>query len=217
MTAFKCVIFDMDGTLTETNRLIFESFNHIARRYLDKEFSESEIMKMFGPPEEGALLHIVRKDQLEQAMKEYLSFYRAHTSKLARVIPGIEEVLKFLKAQCCKLAIFTGKGSHTTRITLEEFGIRDYFDFVVTGNDVQAHKPSAEGIHKIMQHFGLIQSQVLMVGDAVSDVKAAHESGVKIAAVLWDSYAKGRVLEMKTDYVFHQVAEFYGWLKVQFA
>ncbi|MEK7669810.1 MAG: HAD hydrolase-like protein, partial [Bacteroidota bacterium] len=59
--------------------------------------------------------------------------------------------------------------------------------------------------------------QVLMVGDAVSDVKAAHESGVKIAAVLWDSYSKDRVLEMKTDYVFHQVDEFYSWLKVQFA
>lgn len=63
-----------------------------------------------------------------------------------------------------------------------------------------------------MKHFALASDEVLMVGDAVADVKASHDAGVKIAAVLWDSYAKEKVLQMKTDFVFHDVAEFQSWL-----
>jgi phosphoglycolate phosphatase-like HAD superfamily hydrolase len=55
-----------------------------------------------------------------------------------------------------------------------------------------------------------------MVGDSDVDVKAAHEAGVKMAAVLWDSYAKEKVLKMKTDFVFHDTKEFQNWLNIQF-
>jgi phosphoglycolate phosphatase-like HAD superfamily hydrolase len=55
-----------------------------------------------------------------------------------------------------------------------------------------------------------------MVGDSVGDVKASHEAGVKVAAVLWDSYSREKVLQMKTDYVFHDVKEFSEWLRGQF-
>jgi len=52
-----------------------------------------------------------------------------------------------------------------------------------------------------------------MVGDSVADVKAAHEAGVEIAAVLWDSYGKENVMRMKVDYQFHSVKEFFEWVK----
>lgn len=206
----------MDGTLTQTSHLIYDSFNHIAQKYEGKTYSIPEITAMFGPPEEGALLGIVRQDQIDEAMKEYLSFYRAHHNRLARLFPGIEEILKFTKEQGRKLALFTGKGIHTTTITLQEFFIDKYFDYIVTGNDVVNHKPSSEGLHKIMEHFSLQPNNVLMVGDSVVDVEAAHDAGVEVAAVVWDSYAKQKVLQMKTDYVFYNVAEFHNWLKEQF-
>ena len=52
-----------------------------------------------------------------------------------------------------------------------------------------------------------------MVGDSVSDIKASRDAGVKIASVLWDSYAKEKVASMTTDLVFHTVAELDQWLK----
>ncbi len=211
--ALKCIIFDMDGTLTETSRLIFDSFNYIAERFQQRQYKDEEIVKMFGPPEEGALLSIVGEDKIDEAMDIYLQYYRDHHGELARLHPGMREVLDFIKGRGCKLAIFTGKGSHTTRITLQEFGIEDHFDYVVTGNDVVKHKPSSEGILNILNHFNLKPEEVLMIGDAVSDIKAAHEAGVKIGVVLWDSYTKERVLAMQTDYVFHTVNELERWLK----
>jgi phosphoglycolate phosphatase-like HAD superfamily hydrolase len=52
-----------------------------------------------------------------------------------------------------------------------------------------------------------------MVGDSVADVKAAKEAGVKIAAVLWDSYGKENVMRMNVDYQFHSVSDFFDWIK----
>jgi HAD superfamily hydrolase (TIGR01662 family) len=171
---------------------------------------------MFGPPEEEALLSIVRPDQIDAVMKDYLSFYQTHHHHIARMYPGMENILSSIKEHGTRIALFTGKGMPTATITLREFRIEKYFDYVVTGNDVVKRKPSSEGLIKIMQHFALQPDEVLMVGDSDVDVKAAHEAGVKIAAVLWDSYAKEKVLKMKTDFVFHDTKEFQNWLNIQF-
>jgi HAD superfamily hydrolase (TIGR01549 family) len=206
----------MDGTLTQTNQLIYDSFNYIAQKYAGRTYSVPEITAMFGPPEEGSLLAIVRPEQIDEVMKDYLAFYRAHHNELAQIYPGIEDILRSIKESGKKLAVFTGKGTHTAMITLQEFHIDKYFDFIVTGNDVVKHKPSSEGLLKIMEHFTLQPDELLMVGDSVSDVKAAREAGVMIAAVLWDSYAKEKVLQMKTDFVFDNTKEFQDWLIEQF-
>lgn len=209
----RCVIFDMDGTLTQTNQLIYDSFNDIARRYAGRRFSEAEINAMFGPPEEGALVRIVGEKHIDRAMEEYLRFYRANHRRLARLYPGIVEVLQFLKDCGCKTAVFTGKGRHTTFITLEEFGLTRFFDMVVTGNDVVNHKPAGEGILKVLEQFGLRPEEAVMVGDSVADVKAARAAGVRIASVLWDSYGRESVLAMGSDEVFNSMEELSAWLR----
>lgn len=210
---WQCIIFDMDGTLTQTNQLIFDSFNHIAERYQGKRFSDSEITAMFGPPEEGALLGIAGKSRIEAALAEYLKYYRENHARLAKVYPGIRELLEFVRSRDRKIALFTGKGTSTTTITLQEFGLTGYFDCVVTGNDVVRHKPSGEGIMKILDRFGLQPREALMVGDSVADLRASREAQVPIAAVLWDSYAKDRLVAMSPDYQFNDIPTFHSWLK----
>lgn len=212
MRRISCIIFDLDGTLTQTNELIFATFNHVAQKYIHRTFSKQEIVAMFGPPEEVAVENIVGKDCVDEAMDEFCQYYEAYHPQMAELHDGMMEVLDYLKRRGIILALFTGKGTRTTLITLEKLGIKQYFDLIVTGNDVENHKPSADGIRKVMAQFGLEPDQVLMVGDAVSDVKAAHEAGVPIAAVLWDSYAKEKVMQMNVDYKFDSVREFVEWL-----
>jgi phosphoglycolate phosphatase-like HAD superfamily hydrolase len=52
-----------------------------------------------------------------------------------------------------------------------------------------------------------------MVGDSLGDVKASRAAGVKVAAVVWDSYDKERVLQANADFVFHTVNEMFEWFK----
>ncbi len=121
-------------------------------------------------------------------------------------------VLQTIKRFGVKSALFTGKGKQTTQITLEECHIEQYFECLVTGSDVNEHKPSSEGLQIIMDRLGLHPSEMLMVGDAVVDVAAARAAGVQMAAAVWDSYGKEAVLQLKADFVFHTVHEFHLWL-----
>ncbi len=212
MKQISCIIFDLDGTLSQTNELIYATFNHVAEKYLRKTFTPVEITALFGPPEEVAIEKLVGRDSSD-AIEDYYAYYETHHPRLASAYDGIREMLEFLRTKGIILAIFTGKGRRTALITLKQIGIVQYFDLIVTGTDVTNHKPSPEGIQRVLERFSLEPSQVLMVGDAVSDVKAARGAGVNIASVLWDSYAKEHVLEMDVDYRFHSVEEFVAWLK----
>jgi HAD superfamily hydrolase (TIGR01509 family) len=207
------MVFDMDGTLTNTNRLIFDSFNHIAEAYRGGRMADHEIAALFGPPEEGALRAIVPDGHLDEAMRRYLSFYRGHHRALASVYAGIPELLNELYDRGVDLALFTGKGRHTTAISLEILGLTKFFRKVVTGNDVVRHKPSGEGITSILAEFGVSPHRTLMVGDSVADILAAREAGVPVASVLWDSYGKERVLQHERDFTFHAVDEFAAWAR----
>ena len=212
MKHISCIIFDLDGTLTHTNELIFATVNHVAEKYIHKRFQPAEITAMFGPPEEVVIERLVGPERLEQAMAEFYSFYETNHPHMADAYGGIRELIGNLKGAGMLLAVFTGKGKRTALITLEKIGIKNYFDLVVTGNDVKNHKPSAEGIRKVMNTFGLKADEVLMVGDSLSDVKAAREAGVRIAGVVWDPYAKDRIAATEVDFLFQSVQDFAGWL-----
>lgn len=213
MNMYSCVVFDMDGTLTNTNRLIFDSFNHIVETYRGGRMADHEIAALFGPPEEGALRAIVGDECLEEAMQRYLDFYRAHHRSLASVYVGIPELLEELYDRGVLLALFTGKGRQTAAISLEILGLTRFFRKVVTGNDVVRHKPSGEGIASILAEFRVPRERTLMVGDSAADILAAREAGVPVASVLWDSYAKERVLQHERDFTFHAVDDFAAWAR----
>ncbi len=212
MKRFSCVIFDLDGTVSQTNELIYATFNHVIGKYLRKVFTQQQIVATFGPPEEIAIERLVGKEQLKAAMSDFYRFYEEHHDEMATIHAGIPELLRSLKGKGVRIGMFTGKGRKSTITTLEKFGVLKYFDKIVTGSDVQNHKPSPDGIRLILDAFKIAPEEALMVGDAVADVTAARESGVAIASVLWDSYGKAEVLRLGVTDTFHDVREFSSWL-----
>jgi HAD superfamily hydrolase (TIGR01509 family) len=213
MKRFSCVIFDLDGTISQTNELIYATFNHVVGKYLGKVFTTAQIVATFGPPEEIAIERLVGKEQTKAAMADFYRFYEEHHDEMATAHAGIPELLRFLKDKGVRIALFTGKGRKTAIVTLEKFNILKYFDLIVSGSDVENHKPSGDGIRKALAAFRVAPEETLMVGDAVADVTAARETGVAIASVLWDSYGKADVLQLGVTDVFHSVAEFAAWLE----
>jgi phosphoglycolate phosphatase-like HAD superfamily hydrolase len=209
---FDGFIFDVDGTLTSTNELIFSSFNHVTQKYLNKKVTSDEIIAMFGPTEDVILKEWMKNDYHE-ARKDYFDFYSSQHHLLADIYPGMYDVLKFIKSKNIPLSIYTGKGKDSAEITLKEIGVYHFFDLVVTGDDVKEFKPSSEGVDMFIETFNLDRNKVLMIGDAPADIIAAHSSGIKAASVLWDSYAKDKVLLMNSDYYFETVEEFKRFLE----
>ena len=68
-------------------------------------------------------------------------------------------------------------------------------------------KPSPEGIQVFLDKYNLPGDEVLMIGDAPSDVKASRDAGVQVASVLWESYAKDTGFWKESNYAFNTVEE----------
>lgn len=213
MKQISCVIFDLDGTLADTGRLIFASFNHVASRYTGRTWSDQEILATFGPTEEVAIRSIVGDARAAEAIEDFHRFYAESHAGMAAEHEGIREVLAYLRANGTLLALFTGKGKRTTAVTLAALGMDGYFDLLVTGDDVGNHKPSAEGILKVLSAFGLPPAAALMVGDSAADIGAARDAGVPVASVAWDPFARGRSDLSGADYTFGSVVEFSSFIR----
>lgn len=207
---FKGIIFDVDGTLAFTNQLIFDSFNHITKKYLGREYSDDEIIALFGPTED-VILKDICKDEYENARKDYYTYYK-NNHEIARLYDGIKELIIDIYKSDILLSIFTGKGRTSALITLEETGLTDYFDMIVSGDDVENHKPSPEGILMFLSKHNFYPNEVLMIGDAPSDIIAANECGVEIASVVWDSYAEDEVRKLNSKNIFHTVDELRNYI-----
>jgi len=211
LNKFDGIIFDIDGTIVQSNELIFATFNHVTEKFLGKTTSPDEIIALFGPTE-AVIIKQLFSDNFENVMTDYYKFYKDNHNKMAKVFDGIIDLINELKKRKILLSVYTGKGKGSTEITLDELGIRDKFDMIVTGDDIIGHKPSPEGVDVFVDKYNLNRDRVLMIGDAPPDVKAAKATGIKIASVLWDSYAKEEVLQMESDYYFETVEELHKFL-----
>jgi len=205
MGRYDGIIFDIDGTLTSTNELIFASFNHITKKYLDKSLTNEEVVSLFGPTEDK-IIEDWFGENAEKVKRDYYSFYNDNHA-MASLYSGMKELLQFLKEKNILLSIYTGKGRKAALLTLKKLEIYDFFDLIISGSDVKDHKPSPEGIEIFLDKYSLDKERVLMVGDAPADIKAARAAGVQVASAVWDSYAREEVLEMESNFVFHTVEE----------
>ncbi|MBN1639088.1 MAG: HAD family hydrolase, partial [Ignavibacteriales bacterium] len=180
MERFDGYIFDLDGTLASTNRIIFASFNYVLKKHLGKEYSDEEIISLFGPTED-VILKKYFKDKYLVARKDYYDFYEKYHEEMVTQYPDLLEIIKKIKLEKIPIGIFTGKGKESTTITLKKINALKYFDMIITGDDVSNHKPHPEGINKFIGKFGIENERVLMIGDAPSDITAAKSANVKIA------------------------------------
>ncbi|MGK9476684.1 HAD family hydrolase [Melioribacter sp. OK-6-Me] len=215
MKNFDGIIFDIDGTLADTHELIFDTFNHVIEKYLNKRMSNDEIVALFGPTED-VILKEYFAERYTDARNDYYNYYQKNHKEKAPAYPGIEEILIFLKSRSIPVGIFTGKGRQSSEITLKELGLLDYFDLIITGDDVENHKPDPEGIRLFLSKFNLKEERVLMVGDVANDVKAARDAGVKCALVLWDKFSREKFYNVETDFKFYSVEEFKEFIKHNF-
>ena len=206
MNKISGVIFDVDGTLAQTNHLIFETFRFVTNKYLNKNYTDNEIIALFGPTEEDMLKEMMN-GSYDAAIKDYYQFYTEHHDELANGYPGIKEMLQFLYNSNIPLSIYTGKGRVSANITLNKLGVAKYFSMVVTGSDVEKHKPSREGVDFFIDKFKLKRDEVILIGDATADIYAARNAGIVGASVLWDSYGKDEVLKIGNDFIFRTVEE----------
>lgn len=204
------MIFDLDGTLTDTFVVCFNAFRETIRCVLGRCPTDDEIFAHFGPSEEGMFQRWV-PDRWESCLQIYLSLYEREHQRIGRVFPGVETALDALKSRGIPLAVVTGKGPRSTAISLAQLRLAPYFDCIETGVPGGSIKP--RGIQRIVERWGVPPSHVAYLGDVPSDIEASRAVGVVPLAAAWETRANADALRaLKPLAVFDAVPDFIEWI-----
>ncbi|MCU0766545.1 MAG: phosphoglycolate phosphatase [Gammaproteobacteria bacterium] len=199
----RMILIDVDGTLVDS--------------VPDLAYCVDELMKALGRPPHGeakvrnwvgnGVERLVRRallgqldgeppeDDFARAYPIFVELYGQNTSKRSRLYPGIREGLDWLEAHGYPLGCVTNKAAQFTLPLLADLGVRDYFGIVVAGDTLPVKKPDPAPLLHAARHFGVAPADALMVGDSVSDVKAARAAGFQIVCM---SYGYNHGVDIRT-------------------
>lgn len=207
----KGIIFDLDGTLTDTLGLYMQGFRQAVEPLTGRQYTDAEITATLGPSEEG-IIQALLPESHEEALAAYLSTYSRLLASCRGLYQDVEDLLAELRAGGMLLGLVTGKGPGSTALTLAHYGLTDFFSEIAAGSPQGAFK--ALRIEEIMTRWGLSPQEVLYVGDAPSDIKAAKAAGVNMAAAAWSPQADAAALALlHPDAVMSSVADLRRWLQ----
>ncbi len=205
------VIFDLDGTLGNTIPLCIEAFKKSIEPLVGRKLSEDEITATFGVSEEGTVKALA-PENFDKGISNYLAFYEKLHEGCSQPFDGIVSLLNGLKNKQIRVSMVTGKGIESTKITLEKFGITDYFDIIEAGSPDGSRK--VEGLEAVLNYYhDLSKGEVIYVGDSVNDILACKKVGIPIVAAAWAETAQPmKLLAQRPDKLFYSVSEFCNWI-----
>lgn len=186
----KIIIFDFDNTIIESLPLCFTCFRIVFEKFRNISMSDLEIETFFGGSEEGIIKKIVGEKKAEEGIELFYALYTDfHDDLIVRgeIFFDVVLMLKKLKEKGKRLAIFTGKGRKSIEISLEKLNLNEYFDFIVSDDDVCFSKPNSEGILKVLDYFNAKEEEVVFIGDSDADILAAKGACVQSIGVNWYS------------------------------
>lgn len=207
---FKTVIFDLDGTIADTLPLCIAAFKKSIEPLLGKTLTDEEIIATFGPSEEGTIRKLIPAHE-EAGIAAYLRYYEQLHDTCPSPFLGITNLLEQLQAKGVQLGMVTGKGVHSTHLSLNQFGLNRFFETLETGRPEGPDK--LNGIRRILSRLNTRREESLYVGDAPSDIRYCKEIGIPIAAAAWAGTANaGELAALQPDWLFNSVDDFTSWL-----
>lgn len=199
------VLFDLDGTLIDTNELIIASFLHTFEQY-GKKLSRKEAIDFIGPPLRDSFEQ-VDPEQAESMMASYREHNLQHHDDYVTAFPNVIETLERLKKNNIQLGIVTTKISSTVDMGLNVTGLGNYFKTIITMDDVTNAKPHPEPIEKAMKALQANPDSTLMVGDNQHDIDAGKNAGIQTAGVAWSLKGRARISELNPTYMLDDMRD----------
>jgi len=215
------ILIDVDGTLVDSvpdlafcvdatmERLDLPPRGEAAVRNwvgngVERLVRRSLIGQLDGEPDEA---------DLERALPVFLELYRENCSRRSLLYPGVREGLDYLKARGYPLGCVTNKAGQFTEPLLQDLGVRDHFGIVVSGDTLPRKKPDPLPLLHAAEYFGVPPATALMVGDSVSDVKAARAAGFGIVCMSYGYNHGVDICTANPDAVIDSLIEIRGLLE----
>jgi phosphoglycolate phosphatase len=207
--AFPVYLFDVDGTLVDSacdicgaiQTVLSNTPQNLVEDAFLKRYIGYHLIDLFQDlfPEKSP-------EDIEQLIVEYRAVYPLRNHSSTSLYPGVKEALAALGG---KKSTATTKGTPTTRIILEMFGLLPYFDHV-QGTDGFPSKPKPDVIFASLKALGVRPEECLLVGDAAPDMEAGRRAGVKICGVKYGYGDLEAMARFEPDYWISDLRELAG-------
>lgn len=188
------VIFDVDGVLADTEPLHAEAWCAVlADMGFALTVEEYRRAVTLGHMDVREVYVSIGGDMAawREAMDAKAALVKTLLAERGALMPGVLDLLWFLKAAKIPTAIATAAGKRSMGIILDRFELRDYFDDYVTWEEVQVSKPDPEAFLIAARKLGVAPEECVVIEDSPCGVLAAHRAGMKCVAVPTDSTSDG--------------------------
>jgi pyrophosphatase PpaX len=197
----RTVLFDLDGTLIDSLRLILDSYHHTLAQHGFPARTDTEWLKGVGTP-----LRVQLADwqddpgTLEAMIATYREYNLEHHDRMVTVYPGVLDSVREIKARGLQTGLVTSKNRHGALRGLRLVGLEALMDMLVCADEVTNPKPHPEPVLKAVSLLGADPATTVYVGDSVHDMNSGRAAGVLTAAALWGPFSRDQLESTKPDY-----------------
>jgi len=182
------ILIDVDGTLVDSVPDLAYCVDEMLKVIDMPPHGEDEVRHWVG----NGVERLVRRALIGQLDGEpdealfdkaypiFMDLYKDNTSKRSELYPGVKEGMDYLRDAGYKLGCVTNKAAAFTHPLLKDLGLFDYFESVVSGDTLEKKKPDPLPLIYSAEQLGVLPENSLMLGDSMSDVKAARAAGFQI-------------------------------------
>jgi pyrophosphatase PpaX len=208
------LLFDLDGTLINTNELIIASFLHTLEQYKPGEYTREHAIEFIGPPLKDSF-ESVDPTRVDEMIQTYRTFNHAKHDELVTEYEGVYETVERLHKEGYKLAIVTTKIRKTALMGLKLTGLDQFFDVVIGLDDVEKAKPDPEPLEKALNALGSSKESAMMIGDSHFDVLAGKNLGIPTAVVGWSIKGEEKIQTFEADYILSNMRDLLAIIGVE--
>ncbi|WP_309091133.1 pyrophosphatase PpaX [Domibacillus sp.] len=207
------LLFDLDGTLINTNELIVQSFLHTLNHYFPNQYEREDVYPFMGPPLIDTF-EALDKERTMEMVNHYRAFNHEKHDALVTEFEGVYETIRTLHENGYKMAIVSTKIHETVLKGLKLTNLDPFFDVVIGLDDVEHAKPHPEPVQKALAALGSKPEEAIMVGDNYHDIEGGKNAGVQTAGVAWSLKGRDFLNTYDPDYMLESMADLLDILQV---
>ena len=181
---FKYVIFDVDGTILDTEKAILLSLQKVLKEE-SEDYQLEDLKFALGIPGKETLrrLNIIDVERVHPKWSETVLEFSHEVS----IFQDLENIIKALSERPVRTGIVTSKTKQELVDEFEPFGLNPFFEYTISADDTEKHKPHPDPLLACLEGLDANKDETVYIGDSIYDMQCAHSAGVKFALALWGS------------------------------